>query len=223
MGPNEVVSGSVDKTVIQALQEKHPDGGMIDEEDLLSSDMPCFVDVDITGGHIERLARALHGGAGRRGTTSGHWQSFLLCYGSHSAKLRDAVASLACLMANHLLDWGLIRTLMSCRLIALNTNPGVQPIGVGEVLRRLLGKSMVLTTGMDVQELCGADQLCSGLKGGIEGAIPSVNRIFSESSSLGYGVLMVDAKNAVNRVVGLWNARSLWCRCSRFLFNTYRG
>ena len=199
---------------------------MIDEDDLLSSELPCFVDVDITGGHIERLARALHGGAGPGGTNSGHWQSFLLCYGSHSAKLRDAVASLACLMANHLIDWGLIRALMSCRLIALNKNPGVRPIGVGEVLRRLLGKAMVVTTGIDVEELCGADQLCSGLKGGIEGAIHSVNRIFSESSSLGYGVLMVDAKNAfnsVNRVVGLWNARSLWPRCSRFLFNTYRG
>ena len=116
-------------------------------------------------------------------------------------------------MANHLIDWGLIRALMSCRLIALNKNPGVRPIGVGEALRRLLGKAMVLTTGMDVEELCGADQLSSGLKGGIEGAIHSVNRIFSEGSSLGYGVLMVDAKNAfnsVNRVVELWNARSLW-------------
>ena len=98
--------------------------------------------------------------------------------------------------------------------------------GIGEVLRRLLGKAMILTTGVDVEELCGADQLCSGLKGGIEGAIHSVNRMFDDSSLSGCGVLMVDAKNAfnsVNRVAGLWNARYLWPRCSRFLFNTYRG
>ena len=44
---------------------------------------------------------------------------------------------------------------------------------------------MVLTTGVDVEELCGADQLCSGLKGGIEGAIHSVSRIFNESLSVG--------------------------------------
>lgn len=45
---------------------------------------------------------------------------------------------------------------------------GIRPIGVGEVLRRLLGKAMVLATGIDVEELCGADQLSSGLKGGFE-------------------------------------------------------
>ena len=129
-------------------------------------------------------------------------------------------------MANNVVDWNLIRALMSCRLIALNKNPGVRPIGIGEVLRRLLGKAMVLTTGVDVEELCGADQLCFGLKGGIEGAIPSLSGLFEENSAMGYGVLMVDAKNAfnsVNRIAGLWNARYLWPRCSRFLFNTYRG
>ena len=151
---------------------------------------------------------------------------FLLFYGTQSAKLRESVASLARLLANNVVDWELIRALMSSRLIALNKNPGVRPIGIGEVLRRLLGKAMILNTGVDVEELCGADQLCSGLKGGIEGAIHSVNRMFNESSSSGCCVLMVDAKNAfnsVNRVTGLWNAHYLWPRCSRYLFNTYRG
>ncbi len=114
----------------------------------------------------------------------------------------------------------------SFNVIALNKNPGVRPIGIGEVLRRLLGKAMVSSMGVDIEELCGVEQLCSGLKGGIEGAIHAMNKIYNEKSSLGVGVLGVDAKNAfnsVNRVVGLWNARYLWPRCSRFLFNTYRG
>ena len=226
IGPNDIVSGGSDKTVIEALQDKHPVGGNVTDDVLSDGELPSFVDIDVTGGHIERIARSLHGGAGPGGTTSSHWQLFLLCYGSHSARLRDAIAALARWMANNVIDWNLIRVLMSCRLIALNKNPGVRPIGVGEVLRRLLGKAMVVTTGVDVEELCGADQLCSGLKGGIEGAIHSVSQIFDDKSTMGYGVLMVNAKNAfnsVNCIAGLWNARYLWPRCSRFLFNTYRG
>ncbi len=221
-----MVSGLQEKTVIDALLEKHPDRCAPNEDVLMNGDQPCLVDVDITSGHIERLARSLHGGAGPSGTNSGHWRSFLLCYGAQSVKLRESVASLARLLANNVVDWEMIRALMSSRLIALNKNPGVRPIGIGEVLRRLLGKAMIMTTGVDVEELCGADQLCSGLKGGIEGAIHSVNTMFNERSSSGCCVLMVDAKNAfnsVNRVSGLWNARYLWPRCSRYLFNTYRG
>ena len=225
--PNDIIPGVCgDKTVIDVLEEKHPVPGKVDDDVLINGELPCLVDVDITGGHIERLSRSLHGGAGPGGTTSEHWRSFLLYHGTHSAKLREAIASLTRLLANEVVDWVLIRALMSSRLIALNKNPGVRPIGVGEVLRRLLGKAMVLTTGVDVEELCGADQLCSGLKGGIEGAIHSVNRLFNMSSSSGGCVLMVDAKNAfnsVNRVTGLWSARHLWPRCSRYLFNTYRG
>ena len=223
----DLVDGSTDKAVIDVLKEKHPYPGMIDDSVCLEDDdLPVLMDVDVTGGHIERLARAFHGGVGPGGTTSSHWQSFLLCYGAQSAKLRDAVAALTCLLANSIVNWDMIRASMPpfnpehswsaphnssisipvAKAIALpNNRHNTSPTPIGRITG-FLSKAISLLDNM--------------------GAIHSFGSIFESKPHEGYGVLMVDAKNAfnsVNRAVSLLNARVLWPRCSRFLFNTYRG
>ena len=44
MGPYDIVSGGSDKTVIEALQDKHPVGGNVMEDVLLDGELPSFVD-----------------------------------------------------------------------------------------------------------------------------------------------------------------------------------
>lgn len=43
-----------------------------------------------------------------------------------------------------------IESLMACRLIPLDKNPGLRPIGVGEVLRRIIGKVVTYSLRNDV-------------------------------------------------------------------------
>ena len=124
------------KTVLDVLKEKHPDPAQSSAEAFLScSELSPLIDVDITGSHVEKVARQIQGSAGPGGSTASHWQDFLLRYGAHGAKLRDAVAELARHLAYSIVEWSDIRALMSSRLIALDKCPGVRPIAIGEIPR----------------------------------------------------------------------------------------
>ena len=219
--PSSVV-GPSGETVADLLRIKHTDPCENFEEAFLEcEELPPLVSVDVTGAHICHVARKIQGSGGPGGTTASQWQSFLLRFGRSSERLRDEVAELTRRLANSLVEWNMIRALLANRLIALNKNPGVRPIGIGEVLMRIMGKAMVLVVGKDVEEVCGADQLCSGLRSGIEGAIHSMRELFEERSGDGFCLLLIDARNAFNSINR--TARVLWPQASRVLFNTYRG
>ena len=99
---------------------------------------------------------------------------------------------------------------MSNRLIALDKCPGVRSIGIGESLRRIVGKAVCSATRLDLAVHCGTNQLCGGIRSGIEGAVHAITDLFEEHRSLpsGWGVLLVDASNAfnsLNRAALFWN------------------
>jgi hypothetical protein len=216
-------------TVMDVLRTKHPDPHPPHSLSLLTVDeLPDFEDIEITGALIHNVTFGIQGGAGPGGCDASHWHDVLLRYGSHSSSLRDAVATLSRTLANNIIQWSSIKGLLANRLIALDKNPGVRPIGIGETLRRIIGKALCCVTRDDAEAICGTDQLCAGVKMGTEAAFHAFHDLFESQSSLepDWGLLTIDASNAfnsINRVALLWNTRLLWPRAARFVFNTYQG
>ena len=95
----------------------------------------------------------------------------------------------------------------SCKLIdPPRQNPGIRPIGVGEILRHIAGKVIVSHLKEDVIQSVGSLQVCAGQDAGCESLIHAMRTIYEDQSA--EAVLLVDASNAfnsINRNVFLYN------------------
>ena len=144
-------------------------------------------------------------------------------YRKEEKDLREEITRIAKHLAGTIVDPKSIEAFLSCRLIPLNKNPGVRPIGIGEVLRRIVGKVIGWVLKEDIQEAAGPLQSAAGLKGGAEAALHSMREIFNAQDT--ETVILVDASNAfnsLNRMVALHNIRILCPAFSTVLINTYR-
>ena len=65
--------------------------------------------------------------------------------------------------------WAAIWEIMACHLIDLNKAPGVLPVVIGEIIRRLPAKCVLLITGATTIDFCGNLTLCYVLGSRIEG------------------------------------------------------
>ena len=83
---------------------------------------------------------------------------------------------------------------VACRLIPLDKCPGVRPIGIGEVPRRIISKAILWLLSSDIESAAGPLQTCAGQMGGYEAAIHAMRGIYQ--SPMTEGVLLVDAENA---------------------------
>ena len=112
---------------------------------------------------------------------------------------------------------------MACRLIPLDKMPGVRPIGVGEVLRRIIGKVVMSVVRKDVLNATAYQQLCAGQESGCEVAIHAVREIFHQEET--HGFIQIDASNAfnsINRKVLLHNINILCPEIATYVNNCYK-
>ena len=63
-------------------------------------------------------------------------------------------------------------------LIPLDKNPGIRPIGVGEVMRRIVEKTIAEFLKEEIKDVAGHLQVCAGHSAGLEAAIHAMSQVF---------------------------------------------
>ena len=118
-----------------------------------------------------------------------------------------------------------IEAIAANRLIPLDKGEGaVRPIGVGDVIRRIIGKCVTNVTKREVMDASGSLQVCVGQKSGSEAAIHAMCEMFEADET--DAALLIDASNAfnsLNRAAALHNVRVICLAIAIYLINTYRA
>ena len=91
-----------------------------------------------------------------------------------------------------------LEAFLARRLIPLDKNPGLRTLRVGEVIRRLIGKSVVHTLKEDIIRSVGNLLVCAGHESDCEAAIHAMSQMFNEKDS--EAVLLINASNAFDAV-----------------------
>ena len=217
------------------LQEKHPEPSELSQDalvDIIPDEIhPVVFDV-INGDSVRKAMIATKGGAGPSGLDADGWRHLLLSknFKEANAELREQLAISTKKLATEKIDIEVknghptsnLEAYLACRLVPLDKCPGLRPIGIGEVLRRVLGKVFMSVVKEDVQEVAGSIQVCAGQPGGCEAAIHAMKERFDEEDT--DAVLLMDAANAfnsMNRITMLENIRRICPIVYIYAYNCY--
>ena len=217
------------KSVRDLLKEKHPaaqaacPATLLSPADNIADTHPVLFE-RIDGDLIRSTALRVQGSAGPSGMDAAGWRRMCTAFHGASKDLCNALAAFTRRICSTFTDPSGLAAFIACRLIPLNKNPGVRPIGICETARRIVGKAVLKVTKEDIQDAVGPLQLCAGHDAGCEAAIHAMRKIFDDEET--EGVLLVDAKNAfnsLNRSAALHNCQVLCPSLAPILINIYRS
>ena len=101
-----------------------------------------------------------------------------------SVSLCSALASVARYLSTTRVDSAELMPFVACLLIPLDKRPGVRPIGIGDVSRRIVAKAILFSVGEDVMAAAGRLQTCAGHAAGSEAAIHAMRDLFLTAHSI---------------------------------------
>ena len=210
---------------IQELEKKHPKDEQAQREILIAEkgevDTGYFEVIDEN--FVKKIVSQLKGASGPSGANSHAWRRWCLAYKGTSDKLCRTVATLARRLATDQVAFEIIEALVRGRLLPLDKCPGVRPVGVGEVLRRLLSKIVASRCRNEIQETAGHLQLCAGQPAGCEAAAKTMIDLWRRPEV--EMILLVDADNAFNRLNRTVTLNNMYHTCTplaTYCTNTYR-
>ena len=158
-------------TLREALSPLHHKAKPVDFDTLMEDTLRnalLFDPVIFTAinGHIKDIALHSSGSAGPSGIDALAWCRMCSSFKEASSNLCDAIAGVAQRICTSRVSPSALSALLACCLVPLNKNPGVRPIGVGEVVRRMIGKAIMKIVKKDVMFSVGSLQACSGIPSG---------------------------------------------------------
>ena len=113
----------------------------------------------MTGETIKQAANRTQRAAGPSGVEADAWCLFFPLK-NDSVDLCDALAGVVRRLCTSSVPPESVSGFVTCRLIPLNKDPGVRPIGIGEAPRHIIAKSILKVIGQDIQSDAGPLQTC---------------------------------------------------------------
>ena len=226
---DEIIEDGSGRTLRETLEEKHPDASSGQPEAIWSDELTCDdfhpVLFDSITAEVIRDS-ALHTEGAASGVDAMSWRWLCTAFVQKSNDLCSVLAAFAQRICTTYIDPSGLIAYTSCCLIPLDKYPGVRPIGIGEVVHRIIGKSVMQTIKHNLQDAIGSFQLCAGQDAGCEAAFHALKYIFTEDDT--EAVILVDATctnvfNKLNRQVTLLNCQAICPSMSPILTNTYRS
>ena len=219
---------------LKALSDLHPAAQEARDIALLEGEIPYFDPILFTNIDEQSIAKAAlrtRGAAGPSGLDAEGWRRILVSknYGTTGKDLRTALAKMTQNLCTRQIPVterpsNSLEAYTANRLIPLLKAPtGIRPIGIGEVLRRIIGKAVINEIKPEIMESAGSLQLCAGQRAGCEAAAHAMGEIFEEEDT--DAVLFIDASNAfntLNRTALLHNIHYLCPPMATYINNCYQ-
>ena len=197
----------LDEKTLYSLKQKHPQSKPACEEALINDKPPVIHPIIFDDMNEELVRKAVIKTKGRSspsGLDADGWRKMLTSkvLGNYPSDLCKAIADFIKFICINEIEvqknTTSLDSFIASRLVLLDKNPGLQPIGVGEVLCRIPRKVVMSIVKDDVTKAIGNLQLCGEQDAGCEATVHSIHDILGTNKT--EAVLLADAENGFSSI-----------------------